>query len=122
MRNLLSCLAEDNEYEIYFLSSGRAYDLNQYRTFIEPTENVFGEKVKSFQVVNSPVLSAANLSFPYPHISNEDEILKSVVGKFISEYEFDVIHFQNLEGLGIKVLELKKDFPDTRFIYSIHNY
>lgn len=122
VRNLISRMVRDDCFELFFLSSGRAYDMNQYRIFIEPTFNVFGGKVKSFQIVNSPVLAAANLSFPYPDISNDDEALKRVVGNFISEYGFDVIHFQNLEGLGIRVLELKEVFAETKFIYSVHNY
>jgi len=34
----------------------------------------------------------------------------------------DVIHFQSLEGLSLKVMELKKEFPETKFILSLHNY
>lgn len=43
--------------------------------------------------------------------------------QFMSEHgPFDVVHFHSLEGLSAKVLELKKDFPQTKFVISIHNY
>ena len=35
---------------------------------------------------------------------------------------FDIVHFQNFEGLSLSVLELKEEYPETRFIYSLHNY
>lgn len=35
---------------------------------------------------------------------------------------FDVIHLNNIEGLSLSCLEIKKYFPNTKFIYSLHNY
>ncbi len=122
VKNLINALIKTQKWDVYFLSSGRAYDINQYRVFIEPTQNSYSPYCKSFQVVNSPVLAAANLSLPYPHISNTDEVLKAVLGDFIFNNRIDVVHFQNLEGLSVKVLELKQRFPSVKFIYSIHNY
>lgn len=122
-KNLLRHLTAQKDWEVCFLSSGRAYNILHRGVFIEPTENEFGDACRSFQVVNSPVLSSAHLSFAYPQACCEDTMLKQVIGKFCLEMGgFDVIHFQNLEGLSLSVLELKEEFPETRFVYSLHNY
>lgn len=122
-RNLIHCLVRQKEWRVFFLSSGRAYDRKRRDIFIEQTNNVFGKDCMSFQVVNSPVLSSAHLSFPYPEAMLEDRSMKKLFRQFFLECGgFDVIHFQNLEGLSLSVLELKVEFPDTRFVYSLHNY
>lgn len=122
-KNLIRSLIDQKDWQVYFLSSGRAYDVIHRGVFIEPTKNVFGKSCKSFQLVNSPVLSPAHLSFVKPQIYCRDVTLKRVLRRFCLETGgFDVIHFQNLEGLSLSVLELKKDFPKTKFIFSMHNY
>src|SRR5574344_1148486 len=47
----------------------------------------------------------------------------NILDKFIKENgPFDVIHFNNIEGISINVLKLKEKYPNTKFIVSIHNY
>jgi len=122
-KNLISSLIKDEKNEVYFLSSGRAYNACRDDIYVERTENIFGENCRSYQVVNSPVLSSAHLSFPYPEDMLEDRRLKDVIKQFLEEIGgVDIIHFQNLEGLSLSVPELKTDYPNTRFIYSLHNY
>lgn len=122
-KSLIEALIHLGNWEVFFLSSGRAYNRRRKDTYIEKTDNCFGEKCNSFQIVNSPVLSPAHLSFPYPEDYLEDRSLKEVVKELLLGIgEMDVIHFQNLEGLSLSVLELKSDFPETKFIYSMHNY
>ena len=41
---------------------------------------------------------------------------------FARQGPFDVVHFNNLEGLPVTVLGLKARFPDTRVVLSLHNY
>ena len=123
IRNLIQYLLEHTDWDIYFLSSGQAYDRKRKETFIEQTDNIFGKNCKSFQVVNSPVLSSAKLSFTYPEDMLEDRTLKGVVKDFfMRQGGFDIVHFQNFEGLSLSVLELKEEYQNTRFIYSLHNY
>lgn len=122
-KNLIETLLQEERYEIIFLSSGRAYDSRRKEIYVERTGNIFGSKCKSYQIVNSPVLSSAHLSFPYPQDLLEDIDLKKIVKEFLLSISgVDVIHFQNMEGLSLSVLELKEDFPDTKFIYTLHNY
>ena len=121
-RSLISCLCKNPEYEVSFLSSGRAYNRERADVYIEKTSNVFGYNCNSYQIVNSPVLSPAVLSFPYTHFYIYDYELKCVLREFLEEEQFDIIHFQNLEGLSLGVFELREEFPSVRFVYSAHNY
>lgn len=122
LRNYINKLSQNPDYDVYFLSSGRAYNRERADIYIEETENRFKYNCKMYQIVNSPVLSPAVLSFPTVFKYLYDAELKSVVEGFLTDYQFDVIHFHNLEGLSLGVLELKEKFPDTKFIYSVHNY
>ncbi len=121
-KNLIGCLCENPNYDIYFLSSGRAYNKNRADVYIEETDNIYSLNCKSYQVVNSPVLAPAALSFPYTQDYLYDYELKNVLKGFIGKNKFDVIHFQNLEGLSLGVFELKEEFPNIKFVYSVHNY
>lgn len=121
-KNLIGCLCENPNYDIYFLSSGRAYNKNRADVYIEETDNIYSPNCKSYQVVNSPVLAPAALSFPYSQDYLYDYELKNVLKDFIDKNRFNVIHFQNLEGLSLGVFELKEDFPNIKFVYSVHNY
>lgn len=121
--NIMKNLCTDTEVELYFLSSGRAYNRERKDTYIEEVANIYGDKCKSYQVVNSPVLSSARVMFPFLEDYLKDRVLKEVIRDFLVQIgEVDVIHFQNLEGLSLSVLELKDEFPNTKFIYSLHNY
>ena len=121
-RNLIEFLIHQSDMEVYFLSSGRAYNIERKDVYIEAIDNIFAPNCKSFQIVNSPVLASARLSFPYPQDYLYDVKLKEILESFYKENEFDIIHYQNLEGLSLGVFELNKKMPNTRFIYSVHNY
>lgn len=122
-RNLINALCESRQFEVYFLSSGRAYDRLDSTIRYERTNNIMKDRVRSYQIVNSPVLSSARLSFPYMKTIFEDDSLRLIIKALIDEIGgIDIFHFQNLEGLSLSVLDLKKDFPKTKFIYSLHNY
>ena len=46
-----------------------------------------------------------------------------ILREFIYDYgPFDVLHYNNIEGLGVKCLSIKNDCPNMKVIYSIHNY
>lgn len=122
-KRLVSSLIQNPNYEIFFLNSGYSYTLDG-ELKIKAIPNSFGRKVKSFEIVNSPILAPS----PGQSVENikqylEDESLYFLLKDwFTSLNGLNIIHFQNLEGLSLKVLTLKKDFPNTKFIYSLHNY
>ncbi|MCI8292474.1 MAG: glycosyltransferase [Hespellia sp.] len=122
-KNLISCLIQQGKWKVYFLSSGRAYDNRRREPYIEQTKNIFGKGCQSFQVVNSPVFSSARISFPFPQDYLEDMKLVKLLRGFLMELGgVDVLHFQNFEGLSLRVFILKTYFPKMKVIYSLHNY
>ena len=123
-RNLIATiLRERPDVQVYFLSSGWAYDISSKECFVRKLDNVFGERCRTFEIVNSPVPAAQEMLLNNPVVGIESQILKAVFSDFVKKYgPFSNIHFQNMEGLSLDVLSLKQEFPETRFIYSIHNY
>jgi len=122
LNNIIDKLKSDDNLEIYFISCGNDYDLFRNKVRIKETKNIYGKGVRSFSIYNSPVMFAYN-QFSRVDIYNNDKEIAKIFDKFIEKYgEFDVIHFNNLEGLSPSVLKLKEKYPKTKFIYSMHNY
>ena len=125
LKNLIDQLILDKDYEVFFLSSGMSYDVNDSSIRIESTPNIYDEtgRCHSFEIVNSPVLSPAYLQFHDLDIYLNDEKLYNMIKTFIKDQNgIDIIHLHNLEGLSINVLNIKKDFPNTKILFSLHNY
>lgn len=122
-KNLIDELCKNENYEIHFISSGVEYNFLKKRTYIEKTKNIYGNKCHSYKIINS--------SIPAPGITiidsltelEENKSLKEIFRNFLKEKgPFDVIHFNNLEGISLDILDLKQEFRETKFIYSLHNY
>ena len=114
-RNLIDSLG--GSYSVTYLNSGYTYTFDKKLRLKEKACPDYPE-VKTFEVINSPVLAPVQQSIKNIDIYLHDESLYKLIRNFIiSQGGFDVIHFNNLEGLSLKVLSLKKDFPDTTFIY-----
>ncbi|MBK0092099.1 glycosyltransferase [Erwinia sp. S59] len=115
-KNIIESLNGKKENEIFFISSGVTY-------------NPFSNKItykkadKKYDIINSGTLAPSHLSFSsyaqITHRETEDvfmDILKDIG-------EIDIIHFNNLEGIPVKVLEkIKSNYPSIRVIFSVHNY
>lgn len=122
-RNLIQQIRKDNpEVSIYFLSSGFAYVSTILETYVRRIPAADAE-VHQYEIVNSPVLAEQRYMYRNPLVALENESLRTVFSDFLEEFgPFNVIHFNNIEGISLDVLDLKKLFPKTKFIYSIHNY
>lgn len=122
-KNLIEKMIEDDDVEVSFFCSGRTYDMKNKEMRIVEEKTIFGDKCKSFVVINSPILAPAALSFNDVKTYLYDETLSVLLEKFILDQGgYDVIHFNNMEGLTLNVLKLKEKFNNTRFIFSVHNY
>lgn len=122
-KNLIDYFTSHTDDEIYFLSSGVDYDFICKKIHIKETSNFYKDKCKSFSIVNSTCTAPIKaMSRNLENYINDEKLYKKFK-EFIEECGgFDVIHFNNLEGLSSKCLEIKKDFPKTKVIFSIHNY
>lgn len=108
---------------IYFLSSGFAYSAKEDYTYVRKIGNIFGERVHQYEIVNSPVPAEQRWMYVNPLVALKNPELKAVVSEFIEKYgPFESVHFNNIEGLSLDVLDLRENYPETKYIFSIHNY
>lgn len=123
-KNLIQSIINNRpDVDVYFLSSGWAYDISTDKCYIRRINNIFGERCKSYEIINSPVPAPQDMLFANPEVAFENQMLKKTVRNFLKKYgEFEVVHFNNMEGLSFDVFDLKKEFTNTKFIYSLHNY
>ncbi|MCA0922771.1 glycosyltransferase [Pseudooceanicola nanhaiensis] len=122
-RNLIRELDADPETECYFLCSGISYDVlsdapRWERIKHGPSEN----RERRFEIVNSGVLSPAHHAFGDERQLDEPAT-EEIFYDFLRKHgPFDVVHFNNIEGLPATVLQLRDHFPDTKVIFALHNY
>lgn len=122
-RNLIDYLVNNTDYEIYFLSSGWKYNPFKTQPYIKATDNIFKEKCKSFEIINSSIMAYAFFAYRNLKKYNTENESYCILKKFIDKYgPFDVIHFNNIEGISINILKIKELYPKTKIIYSVHNY
>lgn len=122
-KNVIHELNAEEERECYFISSGISYDLFNSKPRWErvkhgPTEN----RRRRFEIVNSGVLSPAHHSFGHEVQLDEEETTVAFFDFIRNKGPFDVVHFNNLEGLPASALKIKEHWPETRVIFSLHNY
>ncbi len=123
LKNLMNKLAQQDEHDIYFLSSGWKYNPLKQGPYIRKTQNIHQPKIKSFEIINSPIMAPAFVIFNSLTRYLNDDITEKLFIEFIKENgPFDVIHINNIEGISINVLKIKEHFPNTKIILSIHNY
>ncbi|WP_238368587.1 glycosyltransferase [Mesobacterium pallidum] len=122
-RNIIQALDKQPGVDCTFLSSGISYDLLDSKPRWDrikhgPNEN----RQNRYEIVNSGCLSPSHHSFGSEG-QLDDPATVEVFHQFIAEKgPFDVIHFNNLEGIPAKALRIKEKWPDTRVVFSLHNY
>lgn len=95
-RNLINSLG--GSYSVTYLNSGYTYTFDKKLRLKEKACPDYPE-VKTFEVINSPVLAPVQQSIKNIDIYLHDESLYKLIRNFIiSQGGFDVIHFNNLEG------------------------
>ena len=122
-RNLVTRLAALPDTEYMFLSAGISHDLPSGAPRWEQIRHgPDADRTHRFEIVNSAVLSPAHHSFGDPaQISHP--ATEAAFFDFIEKTgPYDVVHFNNLEGVPTAVLGLKARWPGTRVILSLHNY
>ncbi|MEE2946324.1 MAG: glycosyltransferase [Pseudomonadota bacterium] len=123
-RNLIKAFQDWEEVEVHSLCSGTSYDLTPNtpprwelcHRWQGPTS------VRRFRIVNSGVLAPAHADFGAPTQVDEDQTRECFFDFLKKTGPYDVVHFNNLEGLPASVLSLKQNFPETKVIFSLHNY
>ena len=123
-KNLVEAILKENPAaEVYFLSSGFSYNASTTATFIRSIEKYSTDRLHVFDIVNSPVPADQRFIYPNPTIALKNSSLKTLFKEFLVTYgPFNAIHFNNLEGISLDIFDLKQEFINTSFIFSVHNY
>lgn len=122
-RNLMEALAGRGEVEATFLASGLSYDLPVRAPRWEALRHgVRSPGTRRYELVNSGVLAPAHHGFGDPAQVSHPATRAAFFDFIARTGPYDVIHFNNLEGLPADVLEIKAQAPSTRVIVSLHNY
>ncbi len=123
LKDLIGRLINEKQDEIWFFSSGYYYDVDDTSLRYEEIPNIYSGSCRTFSIINSPVVSPAYLSFYSLDTVLNDTRLGGVYEAFLKEFgPFDVVHYHNLEGLSLSVINRHRSFRETAFIYTIHNY
>ncbi|MFN7224332.1 MAG: glycosyltransferase [Paracoccaceae bacterium] len=122
-RNLMRALAERPEVEARFLACGTSYDpLRPAPRWETMRHGPVEAREQRFDLVNSGTLAPGHASF-----GNDSQIshpaTEAVFFDFLAQTgPYDVVHFNNLEGVPVDVLRLKEMFPASRLVLTLHNY
>jgi glycosyltransferase involved in cell wall biosynthesis len=117
-RNLIEGLADRPDIQADFLSAGIAHDLRGRA----PRWELAPGKPPRYEIVNSGLPAPSHHAFAHPAEIEHAET-EAVFEDFVARNgPYDILHFQNLEGLPARVLAQKQRWPKTRVILTLHNY
>lgn len=121
-KNLTDAAIADG-WHVDFFSGGLSYAVHTTEPYFERVKQDEPENCRSFQLVNSPVFSPGHSAFGKNDILFEEGELYNKFVEFVAEYgPYDVIHFNNVEGIPFSFLKIKDAYPDTKVVFSHHNY
>ncbi len=119
-RNLVDAARRHGD-EVWFLSSGFAQSPFSRRPFLHEVK-ARRDGVRKFEIVNSTILSPGHWAFRRD-VTRCPE-MEPLFADFLREHgPFDVIHFNNLEGIPLSFLRLAREhYPSVQIVFSMHNY
>ena len=122
-RNLMAALDAEGDIETVFLSAGISHDLIARKPRWERVRHgPATDRARRFEIVNSGALSPSHHSFGNAAQLSHPATAAAFFDFVARTGPYDVIHFNNLEGLPAEVLTLKARWPGTRVILALHNY
>lgn len=121
-RNLVENLKARPDIHTDFLSSGITYDLTSKKPRWQAIDKAKSGESRRFEIVNSGVLAPSHHSFGDPAQLHHEETTRTFSDFLRQNGPYDIIHFNNLEGVPADVLKLKEEYPNTKFVVSLHNY
>ncbi len=122
-RNLLAALHAHGGYEAHFLSSGIAHEFRRGTPrWAELPPATGNAPARRFEIIDAGLMAPSHADFGSP-AQLEEAASEAAFMDFVARNgPYDVIHFNNLEGLPANVLRVKERWPATRVVLSLHNY
>ena len=119
-RNVIDAAVRQGD-DVWFFSSGVCYSPFSRGPFVREVKSRT-KGVRKFEIVNSTILSPGHEAFGQD-VARAPE-MEPLFADFLREHgPFDVIHFNNLEGIPLSFLRLAREhYPQVKIIYSVHNY
>lgn len=123
-RNVMRALERREGVEAVFLASGTSYDLMRRAPRWEAMRHGPDEaRERRFEIVNAQPLGPGHFSFGDDRQVTDPETEAAIVDFVRATGPYDVVHFNNLEGVPAAVLPaLRAAFPDLRLVLALHNY
>ncbi|WP_412552925.1 glycosyltransferase [Shimia sp. MIT1388] len=122
-RNVMKALAQRPDVDVSFLTSGLSHDLPARQPRWEALRHGRDRSRQNhFELVNSGVLAPAHHCFGDPAQTDHPATTDCFFDFIERTGPYDVIHFNNLEGLPVSALSLKQRWPQTKVVFSLHNY
>lgn len=122
-KNVIAELQYRSDVEVSFVSAGISYDIpGKPPRWERLRHGKHTNRQRHFEIVNSGVLAPAHHCFgdraQMEHVATQEAFFD-----FLEQTgPYDVVHFNNFEGLPASVLSLKARWPRTKVIFSLHNY
>ncbi len=118
-RNLVNAALRRGD-DVWFLSSGTHHSPFSRRPFVREVQGKVG--VRKFELVNSTVLAPGQFAFGQDPASAPE--MEAAFAEFLRRHgPFDVVHFNNLEGIPVSFLRLAREHDArARVVVSAHNH
>ncbi len=119
-RNVIDAAVRNGD-DVWYFSSGVCYSPFSRKPHVREAASKT-QGVRKFEMVNSTILSPGQEAFGQDVAQSPE--MDPLFADFLRDYgPFDVIHFNNLEGIPLSFLRLAREhYPQTKIIYSVHNY
>ncbi|WP_294230284.1 glycosyltransferase [uncultured Shimia sp.] len=122
-RNVMAELSQRPDIEVSFLTAGLSHDLPAKQPRWERLgHGKIPDRPHHYEIVNSGVLAPAHHCFGDQAQVNHSATQAAFFDFIEQTGPYDVIHFNNIEGLPVSALALKETWPHTKIILSLHNY
>lgn len=119
-RAVLEALSKDPAVHAVFISAGLSFDVTGGAPRWEALRA--DGPTPRYEIINSGVQAPSHQSFGAPAQVSHPPTQAAFFDFLEQTGPYDVVHFNNLEGLPADVLRLKDRWPDTRIVFSLHNY
>ncbi len=119
-QNLIDAARQRGD-EAWFLSAGDCHSPFSRRPFLREVK-ARKEVVRKFVIVNSPFVTPGREAFGQDAATSPE--MESLFAAFLREHgPFDVVHFNNLEGIPVSFLRVAREHsPPAKILFSMHNY